>query len=194
MQISLKLLSIFFLFHVGSSTLKNTDTSADNEIVWEQGKRLTWDDFKGKPDPDTHLHAYTRTSLKSDFVSNTQTSAVLAVTGYFVKNESWVMPEQKTDKLLAHEQLHFDLNELYRRKLANKLENHNGFTFKNFSQEASKIFQEVFNEMASEQKRYDQETQHSKIDAKQKEWEANIAAELKKWNKYQGTEITVQVN
>jgi hypothetical protein len=193
MPLIFNLYPVIFLFN-GLALNQAPNPLPESQITWVKDQPLTWNDFEGTPDNSTHLHAYTRTSLKTDFLSNTSNSAVLAVSGYFDKSESWVKPDQKTDRLLVHEQRHFDMSEIYRRKLMQKLESFEGFSFKNFSKEASRIFNEIFQELTSEQKRYDQETQHSKIEDKQKAWGEYIDKELEKMKAYEGLEITVKVN
>ena len=197
----LNLTSLILVF-IGAihSEVSNTETPLDTktvvseQIVWSADRPLTWDDFNGTPDPSTHLHAYTRVSMKSNFVSNTQTTALLNVMGYFEKTNSWVLKDQKTTTLLLHEQRHFDICEIYRRKLMKELEAHDNFNFSNFGQEAQGIFNRVFKAFQDEQARYDRETEHSKIKERQKEWGTFIDGELKKLEKYSGHDVTVKVN
>jgi len=177
-----------------SETPSNNKTVVSDQIVWSADRPLTWEDFNGTPDQSVHLHAYTRVSMKSNFVSNTQTSAVLNVMGYFEKANSWVKKDQKTTSLLLHEQRHFDICDIYRRKLMKELEAHDNFNFSNFGQEAQGIFNRIFKAFQDEQARYDRETEHSKLKDRQEEWGVFIDAELKKLNKYAGHDVTVQVN
>lgn len=185
------LVLLFLVLLTSYAFLQNND---DQEIVaWEVGKPLSWEDFQAEPDESSHLHAYTRVGMKTDFISANGNEAELSVKGYFEKGKSWVKPDQKTAGLLNHEQRHFDICELYRRKLKKQLSEFDGFNYKNFSQEANRIFNEVFQEFTIEQKRYDQETQHSKLKEKQKSWEAYIDEELDKLKKFKGQKVIVQV-
>ena len=103
----------------------------NNVIVWSSNSFLTWSNFKAEPNPatfeDSHSfikYQYTWT-LNSDklgdqilfFIENLQLSVG------FHPLLSWVRVPQATDKLLKHEQGHFDLSELVKRENLKKLQN-----------------------------------------------------------------------
>lgn len=176
-----------------SVTISASDQRDDPQITWKTDQPLSWSDFKGKPDQNTPLHAYSMVGIKTDFVGSSGNQAELTVIGYFDKTKSWVKDDHKTGVLLAHEQLHFDLCEIYRRKLRKTLAGHKGFTYQNFSAEANRIFQENFQALTKEQQRYDRETQHSKLRDKQEAWAKFIDAELLKLQSHSGQTVVVQI-
>ena len=189
----LKISCLLLIANIAFSSFVNPTTTGD-EIKWEAGKKLSWNDFKGKADSHSTLHAYTRVGMKTDFIAAKGEEAELEVRGYFIKSKSWVKPDQKTAGLLAHEQLHFDICELYRRKLKKQLSEFNHFSYNNFSTEANRIFNEVFQKFMDEQKRYDSETHHSKLKEKQADWERFIQNEIKKLDAFAGQKLVVKVN
>ena len=80
--------------------------------------------------------------------------------------------------MLNHEQLHFDIAELFARKLRKELEKPR-FT----TASTEEIFSAVasFNmELDKMQKRYDNETNHYRNKKKQKKWEIYVGEELAK--------------
>src|SRR5690348_5350311 len=93
-----------------------TDPAADskNIIVWNEYRPLTWEDFQGKRSEDAAGDAGTVVQIKAKpyMVKDQVKYDVAAV---FVKNKSW--SDAQTKELLAHEQLHFDIAELYARKI-----------------------------------------------------------------------------
>jgi predicted secreted Zn-dependent protease len=100
----------------------------------------------------------------------------------FYKNTSWVISDKKSDYILNHEQLHFDLAEVYSRKYrkalqAAKLELGN-------MQQAETIFNRVYSDFVKRQERYDNETEHGINTVKQGEWNAIIEIELAKYDLY----------
>ena len=120
-------------------------------------------------------------SYGSDFNSNNNNEIQL---GYFEKNKSWVKPGEKTNHLLSHERKHFDLCEVFRRKLIKNLEASKTYNYDSFSDEIEKIFNENFEDYTKEQERYDEETHHSQKIESQIKWNKFISKELLRLKKY----------
>ncbi|MGZ5190227.1 MAG: DUF922 domain-containing protein, partial [Flavisolibacter sp.] len=72
---------------------------------------------------------------------------------------SWGL--MKTDYILAHEQGHFDITEIYARKLNEALQNYE-FNKKTFKKDINQIYQSIVREKETFQKSYDEETDHSR--------------------------------
>jgi hypothetical protein len=103
------LLFFFFFFVSGYQSLA--------QIPWSETVRLTWDDFQGKPDA-RNFDAFTKTTVS--YKSKWDKDGVITVTVEcsFDKNNSWKKPGPNlTPKLLLHEQMHFNISELYARKM-----------------------------------------------------------------------------
>lgn len=89
------------------------------EFTWVEHPTLTWDDFKGRPlkfapKPDAETDSGL-TGIK--FVCNKNGMLDVNVEARFNPAGSWVRATAKTAALLKHEQGHFDITELYARKL-----------------------------------------------------------------------------
>jgi len=152
-----------------------------DSIYWSAGRKLKWENFKGKPDPGTRLLAMTQAGIGYE-VACDNGKLDFKVTCYFNVNDSWAK-EKDSDQLLSHEQFHFDITELYARKLRKKLSELSDPCGKNIK-ELNKIYEANFNECAREQDLYDKETNHSLDREKQKAWEEKIAKELKALEKF----------
>jgi hypothetical protein len=106
--------------------------------------------------------------------------------------ESW-SKDKKSNSLLKHEQLHFDIAELTTRKLRQAYSTHVSYDI-----EATSLFiDSVFNryskiEFDSINALYDTETNHGIIETKQKVWETKITSELKKLEKYASTKVVIK--
>jgi hypothetical protein len=179
---------IFFLVHASSPSFSQ-DT--DSLMCWCSRDKLRWDDFKGKlPDNmSSHLSAATAyTLIPVPTKKNNLLSYDIKVV--FKKYESW-----KTDtsnNLLAHEQLHFDIAELYARKLRKAILDVPK-TNRNPTEEVfDVVFQKLYLETASMQRKYDEDTIHGVIPESQKEWEKKISLELKNLEKYASTNANCQ--
>jgi predicted secreted Zn-dependent protease len=151
------------------------------EIEWDNKRRLTWADFKAAvPESSSKFSVAATTACEITVESNVLN--VFKKPKFFATNKfscyaSWVKPGQINDSLLKHEQCHFDIAEVYRRKLQKQLDE----TEMNFA-EAEKIMKEMTRQIGkayrNEQAVYDEETAHGLNRDKQKEWELKIAALL----------------
>lgn len=148
-------------------------------IPWSPEVRLTWDDFKGKPTSDDAA-ATTASGISYRFSSSTWGDEVeieFVVTTHFYPDKSWYRPELCDADILRHEQLHFDIAEVFARKMRERLAAAK-FT-KDVKAEVSKIYDEINLALYAFQNRYDNETNFSRHREKQLDWNRKIAAILK---------------
>ncbi|WP_233555542.1 DUF922 domain-containing protein [Pontibacter oryzae] len=100
------------------------DTSNGNDfaaqVVWSESRRLTWEDFKALPDNDNPHHALTAANLAVNAKCKDGKFTYI-VNCVFLPEQSWTK-NNSSEKLLAHEQLHFDLTEVHARQLRRDLE------------------------------------------------------------------------
>lgn len=150
-------------------------------IPWSSDLELKWKDFKGKPDKFTDLKAITSSGIK--FGAKCVNGELMLTIGcYFDRKDSWVKGEQN-EYLLAHEKLHFDITELYTRKLIQKLTSLSDPCGKDLDK-MQQIYDDNSVDYNAFQDRYDRETDHSLNKEKQKEWEELVARELKRLEMY----------
>lgn len=166
---ALLFLSSFFF----SFTPNNPE--ATEVIVWNEYRPLTWDDFKGKRREDAAGDAGTVVQIKAKpyMVKNKVNFDVSAV---FVINKSWA--DAQTKELLAHEQLHFDIAELYARKIRKVIA-----ALSEAGEDNVKIYNRAIQKLLRESNeidiQYDLETLHGAMLKKQAEWTKEIKSELK---------------
>ena len=86
---------------------------------------------------------------------------------------------------MLHEQLHFDITELYARKFRRRISN-NTFT-KDIASELNKLYGTIDKELEQTQNKYDSETEHSINTTMQEKWSNYVKAELKKLAKYKSS-------
>lgn len=150
--------------------------SQEEAIPWSAERKLTWSDFKGKSFKTAWAAATTASGISYEFsTSGTGDSMQLniKVSTYFYPNKSWYRPELCNDVILSHEQLHFDISELYARKMQRILQE-TTFT-KDIESEISAIFKQINRELGQFQNRYDHETDFSRNFEKQAFWNKMIA-------------------
>ncbi len=150
-------------------------------MLWAPDKRLTWADFKGKIPPAAIPAATTASGISYKYLANLihhEVDLDFEVNAYFYPNESWYKPEICDNLILSHEQLHFDIAELFARKMRDKLKR-TSFS-DNVKAEIRKIYKEILQELKDFQELYDWETNFSRNEKKQLEWNKKVAKALAK--------------
>lgn len=169
------------------------------EVMWSEALSIHWALFLSPPPPDAALrtaaaaiHMTVRWSLSYVARYNASTRSwegaidrsSLNVTNTMEPSLSWVIPGKDCETTLNHEQRHFDLNEVYRRKLDLSLSR---LTATGASAETTKkLLKERIDATANEilgalqemQARYDRETAHGMNSAEQTRWDGMIDAWL----------------
>jgi len=186
---------IYFLF-VGFLNLAFSQKSAispnirrlkNDTIVWRSDSLLRVENFKAKPKANGPLGF----SSVGIFLYPGESGGELLfyVEALFVKSKSYIT--KQSEYVLKHEQIHFDICELYARKLRQKISEKNFKKVKNFSEEIQEMYQKVAEEHLKEQNKYDSETEHGLNSARQKVWQEEVDKQLKLLEKYNSTEINI---
>ncbi len=174
--------TLFFIYFISISSLVFSQ-SEDLKIYWSEETRLTWEDFQGVPLEKTLFHANTNTGLSYSWgLKGTSQKMELnyKVETFFYPKESWVRPTSKSEYLLKHEQLHFDISELHARKLRKLLANVDSSKINKDSRDyLNKLYEKIDKERGAMQNAFDKESNHS----------LNKEAELK-WQKFVENELT----
>ena len=170
----LKRLGLFLVFLVPF-----TLCAQEEAIEWSSDFRLSWSQFQGAPQQRSKIAAVTASGISYEF-SSTERDGYMeleySVKAHFYPKQSWYHPEMANDLILSHEQLHFDISELFARKMRQRMEA-TRFT-KKVKAEVKEIYEEIIREMRAFQSRYDQETDFSRNRAAQLEWNRAVQAEL----------------
>ena len=174
MQIKHFILCIFFLC-IGQNSDEET-------MTWQEDRELTWSDFKATPNPNSNAVALTASGITFGYSVKTSGQRIIdfntTVNAHFYPNKSWYLKDKGDAYILAHEQLHFDITELYtrmfRKQLTKLVVNQN-------VKEQMKRLHTAINEAVNEtQKRYDAQSNHSINVEAQRQWKTFIHEELKK--------------
>ena len=167
-------------------TKKGIPGKAEEVIEWTESRRLQWNDYKGVP-PDTSLQIAAVTNCGFGFSSRMRlifNKPTISVSNTFNPGMSWVRDNQ-TDRpgLLEHEQLHFDISEIYARKLRIELAKAK-LTYFNLKRKSEAIFQLVNREYLATQQLFEQQTDYSRNLIEQKKWRVKVDSELKSFGNY----------
>jgi hypothetical protein len=157
----------------------NTQSSM---IVWNEERDLSWDDFQGTPDYNFDQVSALTSSGILHYKGCENGKIIYKVQAYFEKKDSWVKPEAYTDYHLAHEQIHFDITELYARKLRKALKRREFICGQEAEFDA--FVAKFLRKWQQAQIKYDQHSHYSMRPKEQKEWEYLVAMELSMYDKY----------
>ena len=159
-------------------------------ILWTPEIKLTWDDFKGTSQEELkYKTAETTTLIKIDSVYLDKNKVPVFRLGcYFITNESWTITSE--DVALEHEQIHFDISELYARKIRKAFDSLNRKRIKDYNVYNLK-FNGILDECEKYQECYDSDIYGTNEDVefydleKQKKWMYSVKDQLDKLRDYQ---------
>lgn len=178
---------LFCLFICGMAYGQNPGEAT--VITWREDVKLTWDDFKAEVpyDPGYSAQSWTGLEFSGKCVDGRFFYEVNAV---FRQDSSWVIGVRKSKKLLRHEQGHFDIAEIYARKLRKSLQEipHPCQDVEKTRQEIQRRTIENRRELADTQSRYDHETRNGAKKKKQKRWDKFIRQQLQTLSEFQEDE------
>ncbi len=155
-------------------------------MSWNESYKLSWADFNGKPNHDISAVAITASGISFGFSVRETDSKVISFTTevhcHFYPEQSWYKPDQADSHVLGHEQLHFDITELYARKFRQRISQLK--VSNNIKRELRALNKAINKELALLQNKYDTESNYSRNFENQAKWKQYVAEELKKFSKY----------
>lgn len=158
----------------------------DEAIAWRDDFKLSWTQFKGTPKLKMSAVAVTASGITFGFsvkeTDNVVTSFSTNVYAHFYPNRSWYKKEQSDKRILAHEQLHFDITELYARKFKSEIAQLK--VSNDIRAQLKSLHESINKELAATQNRYDKETNNSLNLEFQDLWNVYVPKELAKLNAY----------
>ncbi len=159
-------------------------------ITWDESYKLSWTDFRGKPQQHADAAAVTASGITFGFSVRQSNNRVIDFTtevhAHFYPEQSWYNTQKATPHILAHEQLHFDITELHARKFRYRIAQLQ--ISNNVPKELRAIHRAINKELEDLQNRYDAETDFSRNVEAQNKWQEYILKELKKLEAYKSSE------
>ena len=120
-----KAVLLWLLGPAGYAQTVRTPPTPAAVICWQEGLKLRWRDFQAPHNltADTSAGAHTSAAIYIAGQEDAQGRPAYVVECFFVKKESWVRDSASSGQnaLLAHEQLHFDIAELFARKIRHRI-------------------------------------------------------------------------
>lgn len=178
--------STLFLFLLFTGTVFGQGVKP-RQIVWGT-KEITWDDFKGPYNRKSSGIASTYSYMDMDILKQ-EDKSIVKLRAVFDMEESWVIYKEKS--VLNHERGHFNITELYARKLRKKIAE-TTFSRENYKHELWALYKEYDDLMDKYQDHYDDETDSSMDTPRQKAWEAQLKKDLEEMDAYKNPEVAVR--
>ena len=172
----------YVLILMGLVFSSHTLKAQDSIYIWAENRTIRWDDFLGQVNDSSiyDAEAFAEVRYKYEFQENG--SPKFEVFATFNRRTSWSKRHRQSESLLRHEQLHFDIAQLYALKLKEEFERYQ------YTDDFTREIQQIFNGMKAEyhfmQIQCDEATNHSLNKEKQAEWENFVSRELQKFNSY----------
>jgi hypothetical protein len=153
-----------------------------DRFQWKEHGRLKWDDFKGDSgaiQDESAAATYCSIGFRTRLADDGGLPLVEVYNTFYV-NRSWVKPNARLQSVLDHEQGHFDLCEVYTRRLRQRMA---AAALATGTQQPDRqlmiaLYSEVSAEYEQQQQLYEEETLHGTIAALQVKWQLWIMEQL----------------
>ncbi len=168
-----------------------TTATADVKLYWDELNSLSWEHFKPVVERSNNDAAMSSIAIESRSVID-KTGAFIRVRAVFDPQKSWVKNDCKTAYILNHEQMHYNIVEIFARKLRKAIATS---TFKQatFKDDYNRLFDRLADEHEAYQERYDEETNHSIYKEDQEAWNTKIQAELDLLDEYAAPLVKLRI-
>jgi hypothetical protein len=153
-------------------------TYYNSKIIWTPERPIKISDFLASTE-NRPFQATTYSGFGYEYYGKSFAKTfTIKVEVYFDKELSYFKTSEHDADVLKHEQLHFDISELYARKLISRINNEIK-TFFDWEQKNKIMFDEVYKELTITQDKYDSEVYADRT--KQEYWNAWVSLELEKY-------------
>ncbi|RAK68177.1 DUF922 domain-containing protein [Hymenobacter edaphi] len=165
-------------------------TPYEKELLWHPLRPLRRADFKGSP-ANRPFEAATNSGIRYHYAGRLYTGAVqLSIETYFDCQNSYFKGTRDAEQTLAHEQLHFDISEVYARQLTRRFQEQTPDT-RELTRRQDALYQQVMTECQTLQDQYDSEVYADR--SRQAAWRARIDQELRALQAYAAKQLSIKI-
>jgi len=163
-----------------SFTWKQED---EGVISWDEHKPLSWNDYKGTA-PKNAGDAYTHYSILKSVAKSVGNLASVKIQTVVFSQTSWKKKKSPGTTLLAHEQKHFDIAELYARKLRKLVSEQTCHSMAMLHKKTDSLYTEIDTALHAYQTLYEAQTNGKANRTNQPQWDVSISTELHALDSY----------
>lgn len=185
------LLGIFYTYEISAQ-------ENENIIIWEQDRKLDWEDFKGRTvggisRDNTMRIAVADTEIKRSY-NYKGGKITFEIYSYFDSRKSWAKAVAMEPDYLQHLQLHFDITELYARLFKQEL-SRTKFkpSFEHIKKKYDKLDDKIQKELDRFQNQFDKETSLPRNLEREKMWVINIAEKLEELKEFAEPKLIIEL-
>ncbi|WP_157638069.1 DUF922 domain-containing protein [Flexithrix dorotheae] len=175
-----------FALTIFSFVFINISIAQTDDYLWRKEKPLQWSDYKSDHVGKEYEAAHTKFKIDLKYGGKLIGDSIafdFTVKTIFLPMESWVIEDKKSDKLLNHEQLQFDIAELHARKMRKAFAS-TSFSKTAYKSEIQEIYKQKMTELNAYQRQYNLDTAYGSNLEKQDEWDEKVATELSALEEY----------
>jgi hypothetical protein len=174
-------------------------------VVWKENLDFSWDYFlsKRKPSKNESVAASISVGLSSSTkIREKKNTIICYIQTYLDKKRSWsiycgkkkhLINSLKSKYLLNHELVHFHIGEIYSRECRKLIAGIQANSFEEAKKDIERIIAEISDKRLAEHNKYDEETEHSKNEEKQAEWDKKVAERLKELEQYKDIAVVIRL-
>ena len=189
----IKKLLIYFLILIPFIVFSQKYETA-KMIRWDENRPLTWNDFKGPVNKRSSFYASTCAGIYLKIEHSTDGDITVLAETFFDPAKSWYVKKYADEKLLEHEQRHFDIKEIYARRFIKRVLDADLASERKPVDKIQKIYRQTLDEMNDFDDRYDRETKHSVNKEQQTAWNHEIERLLEETRAYERKEISLFID
>lgn len=170
---------VFLLHHpLAAQSIKklNNDT-----VIWQAETPLVFTDFKGKVSANKAIGGQVLSGILL-YTKEIEGLPVFVVEAIFIKSKSFI--RDSSLYALNHEQMHFNITEIFARQARKKLLKTNFAKISNVNKKLNDLYKEVNESLSKYQELYDNDTEHGTNFTKQKMWNEKILAQLQSLSEF----------
>lgn len=159
----------------------------EKEILWKHNRKLKVADFKGNSKERPFIAATNAYFGYATSIKNKENLVIVEVDTYFDCEASYFKNNKNQSQVLNHEQLHFDITEIYARKFIKRIQREIK-SYKDLIKKVERIGDEVNKELQLKQNAYDTDV-YSDF-SQQSHWDEWTESALKELDMYQNKTVS----
>lgn len=162
----------------------------EREIIWDKARKLEIKDFKGSTENRPFMAATSSTFRAKSWGVPYKKYGMFEVAAVFYCRNSYFKNTPDSIATLAHEQVHFDITELYARKLVQRVQEKQ-FRFEDLNTKMQPIVDELSNELQQLNDKFDSEVYPDP--SKEPKWQEFIKLELEKMAAFENKQLQIKM-
>lgn len=167
------------------------EAQCHNCIYWNIDSLLEYSDYNGTPSFDSNYAALSCVGIRTEKFMRVGSKMSGKIVAFFDKDSSWIKSSNDS-LLLAHENGHFDIVEIYAREIRKKL-TRSKIREKGLSNYVDDVFNDYVSRKNKIQALYDFETQHHLNNTEQIKWNNWIKKQLDELASYSDPLIEIKL-